>query len=191
MKSYKKGEYGYLKKYRNSKLIASIVFLLLIAFIVATVIIMFADTKRVAIVFAILMALPLAKFIIAYILCLKFKPLTMEDYEYIKANSKDCFKDLSFDISITQYEGAKFYPAMLIKNGKVYAFVYDKNFSSKKKEYETWIKNTFSDTKYEYKVFVTDKLDEYVKKINSVSEANRNNKLIDVYIKELIFEKGV
>ncbi|MBP3620646.1 MAG: hypothetical protein J6J16_02670 [Lachnospiraceae bacterium] len=191
MKSYKKGEYGYLKKYRNSKLIASIVFLLLIAFIVATVIIMFGDTKRVAIVFAILMALPLAKFIIAYILCLKFKPLTMEDYEYIKANSKDCFKDLSFDISITQYEGAKFYPAMLIKNGKVYAFVYDKNFSSKKKEYETWIKNTFSDTKYEYKVFVTDKLDEYVKKINSVSEANRNNKLIDVYIKELIFEKGV
>lgn len=191
MKSYKKGEYGYLKKYRNSKLIASIVFLLLITFIVATVIIMFGDTKRVAIVFAILMALPLAKFIIAYILCLKFKPLTMEDYEYIKANSKDCFKDLSFDISITQYEGAKFYPAMLIKNGKVYAFVYDKNFSSKKKEYETWIKNTFSDTKYEYKVFVTDKLDEYVKKINSVSEANRNNKLIDVYIKELIFEKGV
>lgn len=191
MKSYKKGEYGYLKKYRNSKLIASIVFLLLIAFIVATVIIMFGDTKRVAIVFAILMALPLAKFIIAYILCLKFKPLTMEDYEYIKANSKDCFKDLSFDISITQYEGAKFYPAMLIKNGKVYAFVYDKNFSSKKKEYETWIKNTFSDTKYEYKVFVTDKLDEYVKKINSVSEANRNNKLIDMYIKELIFEKGV
>ncbi len=191
MKSIEKGEYGYLKKYRKGKLIASVILALMIIFIVVTVFIMFGDTKRVAIVFAILLALPLAKFLIAFILCVKFKPLTEDDYNYIKENTKESFKDLSFDISITQYEGMKFYPAMLIKNGKAYAFVYDKSFTSKKKEYESWIKNAIGETKYEYKVFVTDNLKEFVKKVNSVSTPNHNNLLIDIHIAEIIYSKGV
>lgn len=191
MNNITKGNYGYLKKYRRNKLFASIALALMIIFIVVTVIIMFGDTKRVAIVFAILLALPLSKFLIAFIMCANFKPLTNEDYTKIKEETTTSFKDISFDISISQYEGAKFYPSMLIKNGKVYAFVYDKAFSSKRKDYEKWIKNAISDTKYEYKIFVTDKIDEYIKKVNSVSEPNHNNLLIDKHIKELIYEKGV
>lgn len=191
MNSIEKGNYGYLKKYKRNKLIAIISFVIMIVFIVVTVYLMFGDTKRVAIVFAILLSLPLAKFFTTYIICAKFKSLTETDYNTIIEKAPDCFKELSFDISISRYEGIKFYQSMLIKNGKVYAFVYDKNFTACKKDYEVWIKDVISETKYDYKVFVTDKLNEYIKKINSVSEPNHNNMLIDKHIKELIYEKGV
>lgn len=191
MNSIEKGNYGYLKKYKRNKLIAVISFVIMIVFIVVTVYLMFGDTKRVAIIFAILLALPLSKFFTAYIICAKFKSLTEADYNTIMEKSSDCFKELSFDISISRYEGIKFYQSMLIKNGKIYAFVYDNNFTVNKKDYEAWIKNAISDTKYDYKVFVTDKLNEFIKKINSVSEPNHKNMLIDKHIKELIYEKGV
>ena len=191
MKTYEKGEYGYLKRYRRNKLIGTIIFALMIIFIVVTIVIMFGDTKRVAIVFAILLALPLAKFIIAFILCVKFKSLSLEDYNLIRDKTGDSFKDILFDMSITQYEGMKFYPSMLIKNGKIYAYVNAKDYSLKKKDYEKWIKNAITDTKYEYKVFVTDNFETYIKKVNSVSTPNHNTKLIDKHITEQILEKGV
>ena len=191
MKTYEKGEYGYLKRYRRNKLIGTIIFALMIIFIVVTIVIMFGDTKRVAIVFAILLALPLAKFIIAFILCVKFKSLSLEDYNLIRDKTGDSFKDILFDMSITQYEGMKFYPSMLIKNGKIYAYVNAKDYNLKKKDYEKWIKNAITDTKYEYKVFVTDNFETYIKKVNSVSTPNHNTKLIDKHITEQILEKGV
>ena len=191
MNRYKKGEYGYLKNHRKNKLLASSAFVLMIVFIVVTTIIMFGDTKRVTIVFAILLALPLAKFFIAYILCAGFKPLSNEDYSYIKEKTGDDFSSILFDISITKYEGAKFYPAMLIKNGKLYAFVYSEKLKDNKKDYELWITDAISSSKYEYKVVVTDDIDVFIKKVTSVSEPNHNNKLIDKHIKELIFDRGV
>mgnify|MGYP007004243618 CR=1 FL=1 len=191
MNSLKKGDYGYLIQHRRRKLFATLTFALMIIFIVVTMLIMFGDTKRVAIVFAILLALPLAKYLIAFILCAGFLPLNKNDYAYIKKKTGDDFNELLFDMTITKYEGARFYPVMLIKNGKIYAFVYESRLSKGKADYQTWIKDAVSQSKYEYKIFITSDIDEFIKKVLSVSQPNHNNRLIDKHIRELIMEKGI
>lgn len=165
MNSLKKGDYGYISRYKRNKLLVVIAFMLMIVFIVVTMLIMFGDTKRVAIVFAILLALPLAKYLTAFILCAGFRPLTKGDYNYIREKTGDDFMDLLFDISISRYEGIKFYPVMLIKNGKIYAYVYDSRLEEKKNDYLLWIKDAVAQSKYEYKIFITSDIDLYIKKV--------------------------
>ena len=152
---------------------------------------MYGDTSRVIIVFAILLSLPLAKFLIAYIIVAKFNPLTFDQHAKIANNYKNKDSSLMFDITISQYEGIKFYHSMLIKNGKIYALVLNKDYSAKKKDYEKWIAACITGDKYKYKITVYDDIDEYIKKINSVSEPNDNNKLIDRHIREEILSAGV
>jgi len=191
MNSLKKGDYGYLDKYKKSNLIGVLLLGLMIIFIVVTVIIMHGDTKRVAIIFAILLALPFSKFIIAYFMVAKFKPISKDEYNKICEKCPECKGQIFFDAVISQYEGMKIYQSLLVKNGRVYAYVANRDYTSHKKDYEKWLTNSYSSSKYEYKVFTTDNLDIYIKKIASISEPNDNTRIIDKHIKELIQEKGV
>lgn len=185
-----KGKYGYLNSYMKSKLIAVIILSLMILFIVVTLHIMFGTTSRVMVVFAILLSLPLAKFLIAYIICAKFKSLTKEQYQYIQEKTED--KDnILYDIAVSQYEGLKFYQSVYVKNGKIVALVLSKDFNDEKKNYIKWLQQTHADTKYEYNVTVFSDIEQYIKKINSISNPNDNNKIIDKHIKEKILETGV
>lgn len=191
MNNLEKGNYGYLEKYKRNKLIGITVLGLMIIFIVVTVIIMHGDTKRVAIVFAILLSLPFVKTLIAYLVVANFKPFSKKDYNELMDKCGDDGKELMFDIVISQYEGMKFYQSMLVKNGRVYAYVNNKDYSARKKDYEKWLTNAYSTSKYEYKVFITDNIDAYIKKVKSVSEPNSKTLIVDKHIKELILEKGV
>ncbi len=186
-----KGQYGYMKSYRLSKLIGVIVLALMIEFVVITTLIMYGDTKRVIIVIAILLALPLAKLFIGFILCVKFKPLSEDQYSVIHNKVKNGGKNLLFDVSISQYEGIKFYQSMFVKNGKIYALVMSKDFKENKKDYEKWITAAITGDKYKYKVVCLDDSEEYIKKVNSVSEPNDNNKLIDKFVIDEILSAGV
>lgn len=190
MNKHEKGEYGYLAAYKRGKLIGFIIFALMIEFIVITLMLFFGSTKRVGVVFAILLVLPMAKFFIAYILCVKFKPLTDEEYKQM-SDIENEHGILLYDIAISQYEGFRFYPAMFIKNGKICAYVNDKGFKDDKKSYEKWIKTCISRSKYEYTIYVFGDLKEYIKKANSISEPNDRNRLIDKHIKEIITEASI
>lgn len=191
MKSYNKGEYGYLKSYKLKKLIGVIILTLMIEAIVIGTLIMFGDTKRVIIVFAILLALPLAKVLIAFIVCARFNALSFDEYTMICNKVKHSDKYLLYDVTISQYEGIMFYQSLLVKNGRIYALVLNKDFNDKKKDYIKWINSCISSEKYKYKVSIFDNIDEYIKKVNSVSEPNDNNKLIDRHIREQILSAGV
>ena len=187
MNKVQKGEYGYLKAYKMSKLLLCTVLAFMLAAVVIGTIIMYGDTSRVIIVFAILLSLPLAKILIAYLIVIKFNSLTFDEHAKI-ANT---YRGLLFDMTVSQYEGIKFYQSMLIKNGKIYALVTNKDYKEKSKEYEKWITDVIVSDKYKYKITVFDNIDEYIKKINSVSEPNDNNKLIDKHIREEILSAGV
>ncbi len=191
MKKVNKGEYGYLKSYKFAKLIVVAILAIMIAAVVLGTIIMYGDTSRVVIVIAILLSMPLAKFLIAYIIVVKYDSLTYDEYVKISNTYRSNDKCLMFDITISQYEGIKFYESMFIKNGKIYALVMNKDCKTKKNDYEKWISNCLISDKYKYKISVFDNIDEYIKKINSVSEPNDNNKLIDRHIKEEILSAGV
>lgn len=191
MNKVNKGEYGYLKSYKLSKLIIVAILSVMIAAVVIGTILMYGDTSRVIIVIAILLSLPLAKFMIAYIIVAKYDALTFDEHAKIANIYKNKDGCLLFDMTISQYEGIKFYHSMLVKNGKIYALVLNKDYSEKKKDYEKWITACLTGDKYKYKVTVINDIDEYIKKINSVSEPNDNNKLIDRHIREEILSAGV
>ena len=191
MKKVDKGEYGYLKYYKLSKLLVIVILSIMLAAVVIGTLIMFGDTSRVVIVFAILLSLPLAKFMIAYIIVAKFNELSYADYAKIKNNYMSKDSSLMFDITVSQYEGIKFYDSMLIKNGRIYALVLNKDFNDKKKDYEKWITSCLTNDKYKYNVNLYNDIDGYIKKINSISEPNDNNKLIDRHVREEILSAGV
>ena len=191
MNKFEKGDYGYMKSYRFSKLIITLILALMIAFIVITMLIIYGDTSRVMIVFAILLALPFAKFLISYILCANFKPLTQEEYEKIRDEGGDNSNSLMYDVVISQYEGMKFYQSMCVKNGKVYALVLDKKYEENKKDYEKWIHACVDDSKYKYGVTVFNNIDAYIKKIKSVSTPNDKTRIVDKHMAERILDTCV
>lgn len=183
---YKKGEYGYMDSYKKSRLIISLIFATMISFIVITMLFMFGSTQRIMVIFAILLVLPFSKFLIGYIMCSTFKPLSKERYEKLSGETKEATGNMLYDVVITRTEGMKFYQSMYICNSRIYAFTDDKRFSDNKKSYETWIKECINGTKFDYTIKVFSDLDEYIKKVNSVSAANDKIVKIDKHIVERI-----
>lgn len=187
-----KGEYGYMKAYRREKLIITLVLAIMIALIIAGMLLLFGDTGRVMIVFAILLTLPFAKFLIAWIMCAKFEPLTEEQYEKICGEISAVDKGgrmpdgIYFDIVITQYEGMKFYQSMCIKNGKIIALILGKDFKENRRAYIKWIESCVSDSKYKYSVTVYGDIGEYIRKVRSISTPNDKTAMIDRHMADRI-----
>lgn len=191
MEKHEKGEYGYLKYYRLCKLIGVIIFTLMIEFIIITMLLLWGSKNRVAIVFAILLALPLAKFLIAFIMCAGYKPLCLEDFIKIRDSVNDAHGNMLYDVGISQYDGIKFYQALCVKNGKICALVTSKDFEKNKRDYEKWLEAVFKDSKYSYSIYVFSDVDAYIKKAASISEANDKNQSIDKYIRKNILEMSI
>jgi hypothetical protein len=187
MNSINKGDYGYLARYKKGKLLGTVVLALMIIFVVVTTIIMFGDTKRVAIVFAILLVLPFAKFFIAFILSAGYRPLD-KDSAALLEKSAGGKEYILFDMVISRYEGMKHYAAITVKNGRIYALVLEKG---NPKEYEEWIDIAANDSKYKYKIAIYPDLKQYEKKIASVSTPNDNTRLIDRHIMDRIKDSSL
>ncbi|MGN0151531.1 MAG: hypothetical protein ACI39Q_03570 [Wujia sp.] len=187
---FQKGEYGYLKSYRRSRLIVALILAAMIAFVIITMLMLFGDTGRIMIVFAILLTLPFAKFLIAWIMCARFTPLSADQYEHLcsvlRENGSENIKGLCFDVVITQYEGMKFFQSLCVKNGKIIALVLDRSYQENKKEYQKWIQNCTEDSKYKYTIQIFDDIDEYAKKVRSISTPNEKTAMIDKHILEKI-----
>lgn len=190
MSKVEKGNYGYIGYYKSKKLAAALVLLAMILFIIITLIIMYGDTSRVGVVFAILLSLPFAKYLIAFIMVFSFKSMEKDTYEKVSA-ALSCEDGLIYDLVLSKYEGMRFYYALCVKNGHVYALVPEKNIDSRKKDYGLWITNLINDGKYEYKTDIFTDVDKFLKKISSSGEANDRNRIIDKYIKERLIELGV
>ena len=69
MKKKEKGQYGYIDYYKKGKLLVTMILAIMIASIILSMLLAFGDTGRIGIIFAILLVLPFAKFLIAYIMC--------------------------------------------------------------------------------------------------------------------------
>lgn len=180
MKFLDKGSYGYIENYKKNKLIIITVLMLMIAFVVVSLLLMFATTKNVLVIVAILLALPLAKFITLYVLVAGFKPLPKEDYEKLCNDYPELVKELKYDVTVSRYEGVKFFQAFLVKNGGIYGLCSPKK-GEKLKDYETWIKES---TKAQYIVQVFDSKEKFLKKANSISTPNDKTKGTDSRVRK-------
>lgn len=191
MNKYEKGAYGYLRAYRRSKLVMSIIFAAMIEFIVITLLLQFGTTKHVMIVIAVLLSLPFAKFLISFLMCVKFKPLAEEEYEKIKEKTEKQTGRMLYDLGISQYEGMRFFPAICVKNSHVYALVLDKAFEDRKKDYEKWLSDCLGEGKNKVIISVFSDMDAFVKKVNSTSEPKESIRRIDKNIAEKLLDNSI
>lgn len=190
MKKKEKGQYGYINYYKKIKLMTALILAVMIAFIIITMLLMYGDTNRVMVIFAILLTLPFAKFLIAYLMCIRFCSMPEELHEAIvnktKSSTGQTGNALLFDVVITQYEGMYYYDSMCVKNGNVCALVLDKRYSDNKTEYEKNLQQAVANSKDKYIVHIYSDSNAYLKKICSLGEPNDNTKIIDKNMRKQI-----
>ena len=160
----------------------------MISFILVTMLVMYGDTGRVMVIFAILLTLPFAKFLIAYIMCIRFSSMEADMhtklYNQTKTQADSEMEGLLYDIVIAQYEGMHFFESVCIKNGNACALVLDKKYSENRSEYSKCLQTATQDSKHKYIIHIYTDIDSYTKKIKSLSEPNDNTKIIDKHIRE-------
>ena len=174
MKKKEKGQYGYINYYKKGKLLVTLILAIMIASIILSMLLAFGDTGRIGIIFAILLVLPFAKFLIAYIMCAKFQTMPQDVYDVVHGQTDET--DMIYDLVITQTEGMHYYDAVCVRNGSVYALVLDKHF----------MQQALANSKYKYIVHLYTDTDAFAKKIHSIGEPNDKTKLIDQYMREQI-----
>lgn len=122
----------WIYKKHKKKIITSIIILgVMILTGVILSLVMFKTTKTLIIILPILISLPFAKQIVALIMCSKFKPLTEEEHKKIEKGIHYENRDgILYDISISRYEGMMFFPAVIVRDGRM-LFLYQKAFDKK------------------------------------------------------------
>lgn len=189
-----KGQYGYIKKHKK-KIITSIIILgVMILTGVILSLVMFKTTKTLIIILPILISLPFAKQIVALIMCSKFKPLTEEEHKKIEKGIHYENRDgILYDISISRYEGMMFFPAVIVRDGRM-LFLYQKAFDKKIPDLEFLkkeIARSFEMIKKPYVIITALTVDEFIKKAETIKEPDEDYVVKDQSMREKIFELGV
>lgn len=189
-----KGQYGYIKKHKK-KIITSIIILgVMILTGVILSLVMFKTTKTLIIILPILISLPFAKQIVALIMCSKFKPLTEEEHKKIEKGIHYENRDgILYDISISRYEGMMFFPAVIVRDGRM-LFLYQEAFDKKIPDVEFLkkeIARSFEMIKKPYVIITALTVDEFIKKAETIKEPDGDYVVKDQSMREKIFELGV
>lgn len=188
-----KGQYGYMNRHKRNVLISIIVLGLFVIAGVFFTVVMFDTRKSIFIVIPILVALPLAKQIVAYIMCAGFKELS--DEEYLKLKKLPYFGDRSlvYDVSVSRYEGIVYFPAAVVRDGRM-LFYYNGGFGKKIQD-EIYLKKiiseAFTDQKKQYVVIVTTDMDSFIAKAEKIKAPTDEFVGTDERMRERLFELGI
>ena len=116
-----KGTYGYVDAYKSNQLKKVLMWVGFIAVILIVGIIAFKTRKNYVTILAVLLVLPAAKTLVAYIIMVPFKTDKEEYYQEIKNIVTDKMTLLS-DMVVSKYEGLMMYSLMVVYQGNIYAF---------------------------------------------------------------------
>ena len=114
-----KGDYGYAARYKNRKIIMTLICFCCIVADVLIGLIMFQTRATVFTIIACVMSLPFAKNLIGYIMVVKFKPLTPEQYQKAFRIGENNDALMLYDISVSDTEKIYFYPCVAIYGNNV------------------------------------------------------------------------
>ena len=189
-----KGQYGYIKRHKKKIIISIIILGVMILTGVILSLVMFKTTKTLIIILPILISLPFAKQIVALIMCSKFKPLTEEEHKKIEKGIHYENRDgILYDISISRYEGMMFFPAVIVRDGRM-LFLYQEAFDKKIPDVEFLkkeIARSFEMIKKPYVIITALTVDEFIKKAETIKEPDEDYVVKDQSMREKIFELGV
>lgn len=190
-KHISRGDYGYARKYKNTRLlITSILFLCILTDVVLTLVI-YQTKSTLLTVLACVMSLPFAKMLISYLLCIRFEPATKAEHEKLEALAEQHHVKLLYDVSVSQTEGIFFYPCLTVHNNNIIAYVPKADANDKIKEYTEVMKKSYEDTKYKLRIVIVADLAKFEKELAKIHEPKDEQKKIDRYIGKRLLELGV
>ncbi len=189
-----KGNYGYIERYKKKLLISisilGIVIILGVFFSVA----LFDTKKTLFILLPILTSLPFAKQLVEYILCAGFKPLTKEEYAFIREKvSYSGEHSIFYDISLSRYEGILYFPAVVVRDGRM-LFLYTDKLKKKYPDAESLkkeIAKSFENQKKPYVIILTTTVKEFVKRANAIKAPGEEFTARDKKMQETLLSLGV
>lgn len=189
-----KGQYGYIKKYKRNIILSMVILGAAILVGVIISLVLYGTTSSLIIIIPILVCIPFAKQVVAFIMCAGFKPLAEDEHQHIAdAVTYSDTDDLLFDISLSRYEGMLYFPAAVVRDGRM-LFLYKGKFGKKISDAEGLkkaITDSFSKFKKPYIVMVSTDDEDFIKKANSIKAPDADYIEKDKNMREKLFELGV
>lgn len=170
-----KGDYGYLKKNKLIQLIVTLVLMSIVCIIFYTGYIKYGNTKNIFTVFAILSVLPMAKFVVGYLMIVKHSSISIDEYNKIQENIKH---KLIYDLIISSPERTYPVKVVIVQDNSVCLYIPDEKV--KKIEAEKYVRSFLEKECKVSAVKVACKLDEFIKIASSLekNESGRYDKRI-------------
>lgn len=189
-----KGTYGYIRRYRKKQIFYVIILGIVIITGVALSIGLYHTTKTMLILLPILTSLPFAKQLVGLILCADMVPLTEEEYRKVTEEISYGKKSgILYDLSISQYEGILFFPAVIVRDGRLlflYRGKWGKRFSSKE-ALKKYLKTILETEKHPYVILVATDIDEFINKAGQIKEPDEETGKRDAGMRKRLFELGI
>lgn len=183
-----KGSYGYLKRYRRRQLL---LMFLIACFIIADVVIsllVFKTRKTWFIVLGTVMSIPFARNMVNYIMIIKAKALSKEEYEKAEELSEKYHFVMAYDISVTGSEGLIFYPCLTVFNNNIIAYVPAE--SDKNSRAASYLKKCHTDD-LKPRVCIVDSFEKFEKEISKIKVPKESQKKEDLRIAAKILTLGL
>lgn len=124
-KKIEKGDYGYLAKGKQLQLIIAFVLMVGVGIIFYTGYIKYHNTKNIFTVFAVVGVIPMARFLVTYIVMMPYKTLDHELYQEISAFQNVL---LAYDLLISSSEKITDVKIAAIRDNSVYMYVPNKKY---------------------------------------------------------------
>ena len=182
-----KGQHGYMNRHKRNVLISIIVLGLFVIAGVFFTVAMFDTRKTVFIVIPILVALPLAKQLVA-----GFKELTKDEYAKLEKLSYFGDPSLVYDVSISRYEGIVYFPVAVIRDGRM-LFYYNGGYGKKipdEAALKKIITEALADQK-KYVVIIATDIDGFVAKAEKIKAPSDEFVGADEKIRNRLYELGI
>ena len=188
-KKLEKGNYGYLKKNKLIQLSFTLGLMIIVAIIFYTGYIKYGNTKNIFTVLAIVSVIPMAKFVVGYLVIAKYNSISEDEQNKLQTQIKH---ELLYDLIISSPE--KIYPTKvaIVQDNSVYFYISDikkndnqsSDAKNMKNKIEKYVRSFLEKECKVSAVKVFMNFDEFIK-MATMLEKNENGKY-DKRIKELL-----
>lgn len=191
-----KGTYGYLDNYKKNKLMMTAVLLSLIAAAVIVILVVFQTKDTYLIVIPIILALPCAKQMVAYIVVYPFRSMKREEYESLKEFLKGKNQVYPvYDVTLASEQGFSYLEFVLIFDGDLYGCMGKGNRRFQTEDIQAYLSKIMAGQGYKNKVFVYENAGKALlaldKRLSSVGGEQEVNNKRSKAVKEALLVFGV
>lgn len=191
-----KGAYGYIDHYKKNKLKIAAVFISLIAVLLVVILCVYQTNKTYFIVIPIILALPFAKYMVAYIVVYPFHTMPRKQYDVVAAflEGREHIYPV-YDVTLASEAGFSFLSFLLIYDGVIYGCIGEGNHKFKKKDIQAYLEALVNKAGYQSPVLVFEAVEDTLraieKRLNSVGAEHEISDKRSESVKKAILAVGV